>query len=173
MTGWQDDCTSCKCWSQSLPPSSDFWSPESESGKKKITWAISMMHANLQLMRYQTTWMVCRMNWLWPFPCALQKCDCFMFQSESISVLWVFMRHCGRAVGRRTPLGSMPIVRGRENLTGAPGEASRHICGVERITDQVITLWSKLNLILSSSSHQQEQKAFYWLKLTSSAVTLD
>lgn len=63
--------------------------------------------------------------------------------------------------------------RESENSTGRPGEAAVHICGRERITDQVMILWSELNLILSSVSGHQEQVVVYWLKPTSSAVRSD
>lgn len=75
------------------------------------------------------------------------------------------MRHSDRTVTRKTPLGSRPLVRGSESLTGEPGEAVVHISGRERITDLVMTLQSELNFILSSVSDHQEQEAFYWLEL--------
>lgn len=33
-----------------------------------------------------------------------------------------FMRHCDRTVGRKTPLGSRPLVKGSESLNGGPGK---------------------------------------------------
>lgn len=57
---------------------------------------------------------------------------------------------------------------GRRRLR--PGAAAVPICGSECITDQVMTLRSELNLVLSCVSGHQEQEAFYQLKRTSSAV---
>lgn len=71
------------------------------------------------------------------------------------------MRHRDRTVRRKPPLGSRPLVRRSESLTGGPGEAVVNISGRERVTDQVMTLQSKLNFILSSVSDHQEQEAFY------------
>lgn len=71
------------------------------------------------------------------------------------------MRHCDRTVGKKTPLGRRPLVRGRKSLTSGPGKAVVHISCRERITDQVMTLQSELNFILSSVSDHQEQEAFY------------
>lgn len=66
------------------------------------------------------------------------------------------MRHRDRTVGRKTPLGNRPLVRRSESLTGGPGEAVVHISGRECTTDQVMTLQSELNFILSSVSDHQE-----------------
>lgn len=71
------------------------------------------------------------------------------------------MRHYDRTVRRKTPLGSRPLIRGSESLTGGPGEAVVHISGREHIADQVLTLQNELNFILSSVSDHQEQEAFY------------
>lgn len=81
------------------------------------------------------------------------------------------MRRCDWTVEKKTPLGSRPLVRG--SLTGGPGKAVVLISGRERITDQVMTLQNELNFILSSASDHQEQEAFYWRELTSSAVSSD
>lgn len=70
------------------------------------------------------------------------------------------MRHCDRTGGKKTPLGSRPLVRGSTSLTGGPGQAVVLISGRERITDQVMTLQNELNFILSSASDHQEQEAF-------------
>lgn len=97
------------------------------------------------------------------------QCCCNVWRKS----LRALMRHCDRTVEKKTPLGSRPLVRGSKSLTGGPGEAVVIISGRERITDQVMTLQNELNFILSSASDHQEQEAFYWRELTSSAVSSD
>lgn len=66
----------------------------------------------------------------------------------------------GQSGGRRLWTEGRSTVGAKAWLLGS-GEASGHISGRERITDQVMTLQSNLHFILSSVSDHQEQKAFF------------